>query len=132
MDALLTSLLTALVSLGPIGAVIAAVIVGLGLALILFASSKDLWSSTRGRSQGVEFQDRMLALIDKLTASEEALRKRIDELSRENGLMRDEVDELRASLALLRNQRRKLIELMRAVKEGRTLPPRRTDLEAAT
>ena len=118
MDALITGLITGLSNSGPIGAVIAAVIIGLALSLMAFAKTRELWSDTRGRSQGVELQDNMLAMIKDLRASEEALRKRIDDLGRENGAMRDEVDELRASLSLLRNQRRKLIEHMRNLRDG--------------
>ena len=118
MEALAAAVLTAISNSGPVGAVVAAVLVGLALALIIFARSKGLWNDTKGQSQGIEFQDRLLKLVDTLTASETALRQQIDDMSKKNGALRDDMDEMRATLALVRNQRRRLIELLRSLKEG--------------
>lgn len=121
MDVLVTGRLTTLTNAGPVGAFLAALLVGLGLMVIVYARTKDLWTDTKGRTQGVEFQDRLLKLVDTLTASEAALRLRIDDVLRDNGTLRDDVDALRADLALVRNQRRRLIEMLRAMRSDHPL-----------
>ena len=117
-----SGLIDALLKTGPYGALAAAVIIGCTLALIVFARTTDLWSGIRSRGQEVAFQAKLLELIDRLSASEDALRKRVDELSRDKATLVDDLDELRASLALLRNQRRRLIDLLRASQPARTRP----------
>lgn len=112
---LLTSLLDIVQRSGPAGALLASGIVGLAFAVILLAHFRGLWVGVRGEAQQVDFQQKLLTLVDKLTSSEDSLRKRIDDLSHDNTSLRVDVEELRVTAALLRSQRRRLIDYLRAV-----------------
>ncbi len=111
----LTELVEQLQGSGPVGAFVAAAIVGLTLAVIVLARFKDLWSNVRDRSQAVDFQGKLLTMIDKLQASEDALRHRVEDLSQDKRTLQEDLDELRVQMALLRHQRRRLIDMLRHV-----------------
>ncbi|KMO32493.1 hypothetical protein [Methylobacterium aquaticum] len=93
---------------GPIGAILAAIIVGLCLALIVFARSQGLFNDARTAQQQAEFQKRLLEQVERLMHREEVL---IQEMS-----------EVQAHVALMRVQLRKAIDLLRQVREGRVAP----------
>lgn len=107
---------------GPVGAVIAAVLLGLVLATIVLAITRGLWASKRSEAQIAGFQARLIDVMDKLCATEEALRKRLDVVEGENEALRDEKLELETTLGLVRNQRARMIELLRDVMAGRIGP----------
>lgn len=107
---------------GPAGAIIAAIIVALVLCLIIFAKSAGLFDGTRTEHQKTEFQDRLIAQVDKLVARQEALQLEADRIETENDHLKDKLRELETSIALMRNQLRRAIDLLRAVREGR-MPP---------
>ncbi|WP_288582007.1 hypothetical protein [uncultured Methylobacterium sp.] len=93
---------------GPIGAFIAAGIVGLVLALIVFAKTQGLFNDTRTAQQQVDFQKLLLEQLDRLSKREQALQ--------------DEMAEVQAHVTLMRVQLRKAIDLLRQVREGRVAP----------
>ncbi|TXN71639.1 hypothetical protein [Methylobacterium sp. WL6] len=107
---------------GPIGFYIAAAIVGLTLAVIVFARVAGLFDGTRTDAQKTGFLDRVLAQYDKLAASEEALRKQAERLEAENDGLKDRSRELQTSIELLRVQIRRAIDLLSAVRDGKLQP----------
>lgn len=104
---------------GPIGAIIIAVILGLGLAVLIFTRLRSLMATGRQEQQATEFQDRLIKALESLTASESSLRAQVQSLLVENAALRENLRELTASVDLLRAQMRKMIGQMRAVQEGR-------------
>lgn len=100
-------------------ALLVGAIVGLGLVVIVLARVSGLFASSRTDLQTTAFQDKLLATIDRMIATEEALRGRLETMSRENASLRDQEAELRATISLVRNQRRRLIELLRDLKDGK-------------
>lgn len=107
---------------GPIGFYIAAVIVGLTLAVIIIARVAGLFDSARGDIQKTGFLDRVIAQYDKLAASEAALRAEAEHLEAENDGLKDRARELQTSVELLRVQIRRAIDLLTAVRDGRLQP----------
>jgi hypothetical protein len=107
---------------GTVGAVIASAIVGLVLAIIVYAKSTGLLSFTRTETQKGDFQDRLITQVDKLMLREAALQAEADRIESENDRLKDEMRDLRTQIVLMRNQLRRAIDLLRAVREGR-LPP---------
>ena len=104
---------------GPFAMIGAGSVVGLFILMVLLSKGQGVLLATREGKQTAEFQDKLLALVDKLTASEDALRKRLEEVQGENATLRDDVVEMKVTLSLIREQRRRLIDLLRALKEGR-------------
>ena len=109
----LGGLLDVLRQSGPVGAALAGVIVALTISVIVLARVRNLWDGVRDRSQGIDFQAKLLLTIDKLQASEDALRRRVDELGLIKATQQEQLDDLHVQLALLRHQRRRLIEMLR-------------------
>lgn len=107
---------------GPIGFYIAAVLVGLALAVIIVARLAGLFDSARGDIQKTGFLDRVIAQYDKLAASEAALRAEAEHLEAENDGLKDRTRELQTSIELLRVQIRRAIDLLTAVRDGRLQP----------
>lgn len=93
---------------GPVGAYIAAVLVGLVLILIVFARTQGLFNDSATAKQQVEFQKRLLEQLDRLSKREEALRV--------------EMAEVQTHVVLMRVQLRKAIDLLRQVREGHVSP----------
>ena len=107
---------------GPVGAVLAGVIVAGVLALIIFARTRNLFAETRTAGQATQFQAQMLVLVTKLTETEDTLRRRLSELETENRGLSGDLSDMKVTLSLIRNQRRRLLDYLRAIKEGRMLP----------
>ena len=122
MDAYIGPVIRIIEATGPIGAIVAAVIVGLVLALIVYAKSAGLLGITRTETQKGDFQDRLIAQVDKLMLREASLQAEADRIEGENDRLKDEMRELRTQVVLMRNQLRRAIDLLRAVKEGRLSP----------
>lgn len=107
---------------GPVGAIVVAVLVGLVLgALIIFYFARLFTTAKTDKQQGA-FQERLIAVLDKVAASEMAWRKEVDLLQEKNASLKDTVRELTASVDLMRMQTRRLLEMLRAVMEGRLAP----------
>lgn len=100
---------------GPIGAAIAAGIVGLALAVIVYASAKGLFRDDKAGDQAVQFQAKLLEAVRLLTERETALQ-------RDNEGLRRQLAELAVSVDLCRIQLRRAYEILRDVKEGRIAP----------
>ncbi|MCF4125026.1 hypothetical protein [Methylobacterium sp. SyP6R] len=115
MEVLIGPLVRIVEATGPVGAYIAAAIVGLVLALIVFAKTQGLFTSTTTAQQQVDFQKLLLEHLDRLSKREEALRA--------------EMAEVQAHVALMRVQLRKAIDLLRQVREGH-VPPDAIDTDA--
>lgn len=107
---------------GPVGAIIAALIVGLALAVIVYARTKGLFQSVSAEDSRQDFVDQLIEQVDKLVAREERLQIEADRVERENEQLKDRQRELQTKMELMRNQLRRAIDLLRAVREGR-LPP---------
>ena len=107
---------------GPAGAIIAAVIVGLALAVILYARTKGLFQSAEEGDNRNDFVGQLIEQVDRLAAREERLQHEADRVERENERLKDKQRELLTKMELMRNQLRRAIDLLRAVREGR-LPP---------
>lgn len=122
MDDVLAWAVKVIDATGIVGAVIAAIIVGLVLAIIIFAKSTGLLNLTRSETQKGDFQDRLITQVDKLMLREAALQAEADRIESENDRLKDEMRSLRTQIVLMRNQLRRAIDLLRAVREGR-LPP---------
>lgn len=104
-----------LVSAGPIGAVVASVLVGLALIVIIFAQVSGVFAQRRATVQNTDFQASLLKAVQALTDSEAALR-------RENAEQREVIERLQASVSLLREQGRRTIDLLHRVMDGSLLP----------
>ncbi len=108
MEIILGPLFRILEGTGPVGAYIAAGLVGLVLVLIVYARTQGLFNDTATAKQQVEFQKRLMEQVDRLMERDDALR--------------DEMAEMQAHVALMRNQLRRAIDLLRQVREGRVSP----------
>lgn len=104
---------------GPVGAIIIALVLGLGLAIFAFFKLRSLQATGRQEQQANDFQDRLIKALEALTASESSLRSQVQSLLIENAALRENLRELAASVDLLRQQMRRLIGQMRAVREGK-------------
>jgi cell division protein FtsB len=104
-----------LTGIGPIGAIIASVLIALVLVVIIAAWAMGLLDSHRTDSQKTDFQGKLLEAIKALTDRE-------TELVRENASLRDDMGRLQATVDLMREQNRRVIELLRSVMEGRIAP----------
>lgn len=104
---------------GPVGAIVIAAVLGLGLTVFVFFKLRSLQASSRQEQQANDFQDRLIGALKSLTDSESSLRAQVQSLLVENAALRENLRELTASVDLLRNQMRKMIGQMRAVQEGR-------------
>lgn len=122
MDAYIGPAIKLIEATGPIGAVIAAVIVALVLAVIIYAKSTGLLNISRTETQKGDFQDRLIAQVDKLLLREAALQAEADRIEGENDRLKDDMRELRTQIVLMRNQLRRAIDLLRAVREGKISP----------
>jgi hypothetical protein len=91
---------------GPIGFVVAGLLVAGIAGIILYARTTGLFDGLRTEKQKTEFQ------------GQRALRVELEEAADENAALRDDVRELRAEVSLLRRQLRILIDLIRAGRAG--------------
>lgn len=104
-----------LASTGPVGAAIAALVVGLALAVIIFAQVTGIFADRRTGKQSLDFQDRLLQAMDDARGREVAL-------AAENRTLREDVGRLAANVDLLRVQHRRTIDLLRQVFDGKLAP----------
>lgn len=130
MDKSVESVLRIIEGTGPPGAYIAAGIVGLVLAIIVFAKTANLFDGTRSDQQKTGFLDRVIAQYDKLVLAQDELHKDVERIEAENDDLKDRQRELLTSLELLRIQLRRAIDLLTAVRDGR-LQPADIDAELA-
>lgn len=119
MDKSVESALRIIESTGPIGAYIAAGIVGLVLAIIVFARAAGLFDDVRSERQKTDFLGLVIAQFDKVTASEARLRQEAQRIEAENDALKDRQRELLTSVELMRAQLRRLIDLLTAVRDGK-------------
>ncbi|QRE74398.1 hypothetical protein [Methylobacterium aquaticum] len=117
--------------IGPRGALIVAVVVGLGLAVVLIGHFGGLYTTRRADKQSLDFVDRLIAEVDKLAARELALRADLERQERDADSHRLRAVELQADVELMRMQLRRTIEILRAVRDGRLLPSAITDADIA-
>lgn len=106
----------ALVSGGPIGVIVAAVLVAAVIAFILFARSRAIFEDQEARAAA---NQRVAALDQRVADFQTAL---MDEVrgSREREIaLREETRAITAQLYLMREQLRRLIEQIRLVKTGK-------------
>lgn len=122
MDKSVESALRIIEGTGPVGAYIAAGIVGLTLAVIVFARTAGLFDGTRSDQQKTGFLDRVIAQYDKLVLVEDQLRKDAERIEAENDELKDRQRELQTSVELMRIQLRRAIDLLSAVRDGRMQP----------
>ena len=104
MDAL-AKFIETLGALGPYGLLVAALVIGLCVALILVARSKDVLTD-KGTS------DRMAAFQADLLREQGRLRER-------ERLLEEQIEQLQAQVDLYREQTRRLIDQLRLVQAGR-------------
>lgn len=123
--------LSVMAGIGPYGTLIVSVIVGLGLVVVLVAHFSGLYSSRRADKQSLDFADRLIGEVDKLSQRELALRADLERQERESDMHRLRSVELQADTELMRMQLRRYIETLRAVRDGRLLPSAITDADLA-
>lgn len=111
-----------LVSIGPIGAVIAAVLVALALIVIVYAQVSGIFDRRNDAKQNSEFQEKLLNHVKILTDSEARVRQ-------ENSRLIEDVSRLAAMVELLRQQQRRQIELLRRLMTGKMLPGEITEAD---
>ncbi|MGC5778822.1 hypothetical protein [Methylobacterium sp. NFXW15] len=118
-------------SLGPWGALVLAVVVGLGVVLALCVQFGGLQLGRKADRQSLDFVDRLISEVDKLAAREVALRAEMErqELDRDSHRLR--AVELQADVELMRAQLRRAIEVLRAVRDGRLLASAITEADLA-
>lgn len=109
-------------SVGPWGALLIALAVGLVVGLALLAHFKGLFQGQRGDRQSLDFVDRLIAEVDKLSTREAALRAELERTDIDRDGQRLRAVELQADVELMRAQLRRAIEQLRAVREGRLAP----------
>lgn len=107
---------------GPVGAIVAAALVGLALVVIIFAKLGGLFDNSRNDVLKTDFIGRLVAEVDKFSEREKELRREADRLEAENERLKDKMRELQTQGILMRNQLRRAIDLLRAVREGRLSP----------
>lgn len=97
------------------GALLAGGLVGLGLVVIIYGRTRGILGESATAGHTVEFQNQLLDALKLLNDSEGALR-------RENAELREALGRVMTTVDLLRTQQRRMIDLMRAVMEGRLAP----------
>ena len=107
---------------GPVGAIVAAALVGLALIVIILAKFGGLFDNSRNEALKTDFIGRLVSEVDKFSEREKELRREADHLEAENERLKDKMRELQAQGVLMRNQLRRAIDLLRAVREGRMSP----------
>lgn len=125
------SALRILEAVGPWGALIISVVVGLGLLVVLVGHFGGLYRDRRADKQGLAFADRLIAAVDNLAQRELALRADLERQERDADSHRLRSVSLQADVELMRAQLRRAIETLRAVRDGRLLPGAITDADLA-
>lgn len=122
MEKTVESALRIIEGTGPVGAYIAAGLVGLTLAAIVFARLGNLWDTSRSEARKTDFLDLMVTQYERLMTVEANLRAEGERIEAENDALKERLREGQAAVELMRIQFRRVIELLRAVKEGRMKP----------
>lgn len=117
--------------LGERGVIVVSVVVGLALAVVLIAHFGGVYRDRRADRQGLDFVDRLIAQVDKLSQRELTLRADLERQERDSDSHRIRAAELQADIELMRSQLRRTIETLRAVRDGRLLPSAITDADIA-
>ncbi|WP_437871311.1 hypothetical protein ACSD7O_22295 [Methylorubrum extorquens] len=130
MDKSVESALRIIEGTGPVGAYIAAGIVGLVLAIIVIARVAGLFDNVRSEKQKTDFLGIVIAQFKEVTASEVRLRAEAERIEVENDALKDRQRELLTSVELMRAQLRRLIDLLTAVRDGK-VPLAAIDAELA-
>lgn len=99
-------------SVGPIGAIIIALLISVALMFVIF------WRGTQ-QQQATDFQTKLLEALDAMTKSEAASRAALRDAMEENEALRRTVSELTTSVDLLRAQMRHMIGMLRDLQAGR-------------
>lgn len=115
--------------LGAWGLIIVSVVVGLALAVVLIAHFGGVYRDRRADKQSLDFVDRLIGQVDKLSRRELALRADLERQERESDSNRIRAVELQADVELMRAQLRRAIETLRAVRDGRLHPSAITDAD---
>lgn len=102
--------------------IVAGVIVGLALALIVYAKSAGLFASARAEGQKVGLLDHFSQEVERLAQAEQDLRRDVDRSEAERDRLKDKQRELETKVILMRAALRRAIDLLRAVREGRLAP----------
>ncbi|PZU89085.1 MAG: hypothetical protein DI527_16255 [Chelatococcus sp.] len=114
-EAALQSFIRIVESVGPIGAIVIAVVVALALAWLLLSRGTQ-------QQQATEFQGKLLAALEAMTKAEAASRAALQEAMAENEALRRNVSELTTSVDLLRAQMRHMLAMLRDLQAGRIAP----------
>lgn len=109
-------------TLGPWGLVVISCLVGLALAVIVYARTMGLFAGQATAEQANAFQKNLLEAFDRLSKSDAALRQEVEDLQTERENLRGRIAELTVAIDLMRNQQRRLIDLLHAVMSGRIAP----------
>jgi len=123
--------LRVLEGLGPYGALLLAGVVGLGLVVALIVHVGGLQLGRKADRQSLDFVDRLIGEVDKLSTRELALRAELERQELDRDSYRLRAVELQADVDLMRAQLRRAIEALRAVRDGRLSPSAITDADLA-
>ncbi len=107
---------------GAPGAIIAGVIVGLGLLIIVYAKSAGMFAAVRTEDQKGDLLDHFSEEVERLAGAEQELRRDLARNEAEQDRLKDKQRELETKVVLMRAALRRAIDLLRAVREGRLAP----------
>ena len=107
--------LHALAQANPIAAGVAVVALALVLAIVVFGRSKAVFADVAQDSRRDQFQQQLLTEMQSMRGREAALEA-------QNARLLEQYAEMRVQMELLREQVRRLIDMLRAVQEGRVSP----------
>lgn len=113
------------------GVLIVSGVVGLGILIVLIGHFGGLYQGRRADKQSLDVMDRLINEVDRLSERELNLRADLERQEREADTYRLRAVEFQADAELMRIQLRRLIEITRAVKDGRLLPAAITDADVA-
>lgn len=107
---------------GAPGAIIAGVIVGLTLAIIVYAKSAGMFAAVRTEDQKGDLLEHFSEEVERLAAAELELRRDLARNEAEQDRLKDKQRELETKVVLMRAALRRAVDLLRAVREGRLAP----------
>ena len=107
--------LHALAQVNPIAAGVAVVALALVLAVIVLGRSKQIFADVAEDARKGSFQEHLIAEM-------RTMRDRDATLAGQNARLLEQSTEMRVQLELLREQVRRLIDVLRDVREGRLSP----------
>lgn len=107
---------------GAPGAILAGVIVGLGLLIIVYAKSAGMFALVRTEDQKGDLLDHFSEEVERLAGAEQELRRDLARNEAEQDRLKDKQRELETKVVLMRAALRRAVDLLRAVREGRLAP----------